>query len=205
MNYTTLASNEALITLVDALQKRHITATVVENRAEALVQIREHIPAGASVMNGSSRTLEEIGYIELLKSGNHPWVNPKDEILKEADPVKQAELRKHSVLSEYYLGSVHALSEAGEIVIASNSGSQMPHIVYTSPNVLFVVGAQKITKDLPSAFDRLEKHVVPLEDVRMKSVGYPGTFQSKTLVFRGEHPAMGRKFHMILVKEPLGF
>lgn len=114
-------------------------------------------------------------------------------------------LRKQSVVSDFYVGSVHALSENGEIVIASNSGSQLPHIVFTSPNVIFVVSTQKIMPTLSDALERLEKHVVPLEDARMKSVGYPGTFLSKTLIFRGEHPVMGRKFHVIFVKEALGF
>lgn len=205
MSYTTLASDETISKTSAALAERHVSVSIAENRVAALEKIRELVPAGASVMNGSSRTLEEVGYIELLKSGDHPWVNPKDAILAEKDPEKQMGLRKQSALSDYYIGSVHALSEKGEIVIASNSGSQLPHIVFTSPNVIFVVGTQKITPTLSGALDRLEKHVIPLEDTRMKSVGYPGTFQSKTLIFRGEHPIMGRKFHLIFVKEALGF
>lgn len=205
MNYTTLASEEAIKKTTEALQKRHVAVSVVQNRGEALQQIRDLVPPHASVMNGSSRTLEEIGYIELLKSGNHGWTNPKDAILAEKDPEKQAILRKQSAISDYYFGSVHALSEDGEIVIASNSGSQLPHVVFTSTNVVFVISTQKIMPTLSDALKRLEEHVVPLEDARMKSVGYPGTFQSKTLIFRGEHPAMGRKFHVIFVKEALGF
>lgn len=205
MNYTTLATDEIITKTSEALAERHVSVTVVENRAAALDKIRELVPASASIMNGSSRTLEEIGYIELLKSGTHAWTNPKDAILAEKDPTKQALLRKQSVISDYYVGSVHALSQNGEIVIASNSGSQLPHIVFTSPNVIFVVSTQKITPTLSDALDRLEKHVIPLEDARMKSVGYPGTYQSKTLIFRGEHPVMGRKFHVIFVKEALGF
>ncbi len=205
MNYTTLASDEAVTKASEALAKRHISVSVVEDRARALEKIRELVPAGVSIMNGTSRTLEDVGYVALLKSGTHPWKNAKDAILAEKDPDKQAELRKQSAISDYYVGSVHALSENGEIVIASNSGSQLPHVVYTSPNVIFVVSTQKLMPTLADALSRLEEHVVPLEDERMKSLGYPGTFQSKTLIFRGEHPVMGRKFHLIFVKEPLGF
>lgn len=205
MNYTTIPKDEIIEKTITALGERHVSASVVANRTEALQKIRELIPDGVTVMNGASRTLEEVGYLELLKSGNHPWVNPKDAILAEKDPVKQALLRKQSVISDFYIGSVHALSEDGEVVIASNSGSQLPHIVFTSTNVVFVVGAQKIMPTLGDAIKRLEEHVVPLEDARMKGVGYPGTFQSKTLIFRGESPMMGRKFHLIFVKEALGF
>lgn len=205
MNYTTIPTEEIIKKTILALAERHIVASVVETRAEALAKVRELIPDGASVMNGASKTLEEIGYLEMLKSGGHPWENPKEAILAEKDPVKQALLRKQSAISDYYVGSVHALSENGEIVIASNSGSQLPHVVYTSPNIIFIVGAQKIIPTLSDALKRLEEHVVPLEDARMKSVGYPGTFLSKTLIFRGENPVMGRKFNLIFVKEALGF
>lgn len=205
MNYTTPASEEVLTRTTQALKERHFEVLVVDTRAEALSAIQSMVPPAVTVMNGSSRTLEEVGYIDVLKKGSHPWVNPKDAILKETDPYRQSELRKQSVLSDYYLGSVHALTESGEIVIASNSGSQMPHIMFTSPSIVFVVGSQKIVPTLEDALNRLEKHVVPLEDARMKSVGYPGTFLSKTLIFRGEHPAMGRKFKMIVVREALGF
>src|SRR3989344_1397820 len=168
MNYDQLASQQSIDKAVAALAERNIEAIVVENRTEAMEKIKSFIPVGASVMNGSSRTLEEIGY-------------------------------------EYYLGSVHALAETGEIVIASNTGSQLPHVVYTSPNIIFVVGIQKIAPTLSDALKRLEEYVVPLEDQRMMQAYNMHTNQSKTLIFRYESPFNGRKIRIILVKEKLGF
>ena len=157
-------------------------------------------------MNGSSRSLEEIGLIEYLKENTHGWNNLHETVLAEKDPAKQALLRKQSVLSDFYLGSAHAISQAGEIVIASNSGSQLPHLVFTSQNIILVVGTQKITPDLDSAMSRLKEYVFPLEDARMKSVGVAaGSFISKMLVINREQPFMGRKSHVIFVNEKLGF
>lgn len=205
MPYDTLASSDALNTTITALAERGFLPEIVSNRAEALARIKKLIPAGASAMNGSSRTLEEIGFVSFLKEGNHGWNNLHETILKEKDPTQQAALRRESVSSDFYLGSAHAIAQTGEIVIASNSGSQLPHLVFTSPNLILVVGAQKITPDLDSAIKRLKEHVLPLEDARMKEVGMGGSFISKLLILNREQAFMGRKFHVILVNEKLGF
>ncbi|TSC68853.1 MAG: hypothetical protein G01um101456_463 [Parcubacteria group bacterium Gr01-1014_56] len=205
MEYTTLPPRATVERLVANLKERNIEGIIVETKEDALAKIKELIPQGASVMNGASRTLDEIGFIEYLKSGNHGWDNLHAAILAEKDPAKQAQLRKQSVLSDYYLGSVHALAETGELVIASNTGSQLPHIVFTSPNLIFVVSTQKIMPTLADAQKRLREHVVPLEDKRMMAVYNVGTHISKELIFHYEHPMMGRKVRVLFVNEKLGF
>ena len=205
MNYEKLASKESINKVITSLKERNHLPEFVETRAEALVTIKKLIPAGASIMNGSSRTLEEIGFLNYLKDGNHGWNNLHEKILAEKDTVKQAILRKQSVLSEFYLGSVHAIAETGEIIVASNSGSQLPHLVFTSQNLILVVGVQKITPDLGSAIARLKEYVLPLEDKRMKNAGMGGSFISKMLIINKEQPFMGRKSHIIFVNERLGF
>ena len=126
-------------------------------------------------------------------------------ILAEKDPAKQAVLRKQSVVSDFYLGSVHALSENGEMVIASNSGSQLPHLAFTSPNIILVVGEQKLVPTLSDALKRVEEHVIPLEDERMKGAYGFGTLWAKTLIMHKENPAIGRTVRVLIVKESLGF
>lgn len=205
MTYDTLATQEVIDKTAAALTNNNIEAVIVENGAAALEKIKQLIPKGASVMNGSSTTLHEIGFIDYLKSDKHGWDNLHETILAEKDPEKQAMLRKQSVFSDYYLGSVHALAQSGEFVIVSNSGSQLPHIVYTSQNLIFVVGTQKIVLTLDAARKRVSEYVTPLEDKRMKGLGKAGTHLSKELIFHWENPNMGRKVRMILVKEKLGF
>lgn len=205
MNYDTLASTESINKTIAALSEHNFESMVVENKEDALARIKEMIPEGVSVMNGSSVTLTEIGYIEYLKEGNHGWRNLHADILAEQDKEKQTVLRKHSVLSDFYLGSAHSITETGEIVVASNSGSQLPHLAYTSPNIILVIGAQKITPTLADALKRIDDYVVGLEDARMKKTAGYGTAHSKTLILHKENPAMGRKFKIIIVKEKLGF
>lgn len=203
--YDTLATSETITKTAEALKVRGFDPIIVGTKREALAKIKELIPAGASVMNGSSVTLDEIGFIDYLKGGTHGWNNLHATILAEKDPEKQKELRKHSVVSDFYLGSVHALSQIGEMVIASNTGSQLSHVVFTSPNIILVVGAQKITATLADAFERLEKYVVPLEDVRIMKQYNIHTAKNKTVILHGENPMMGRKAHVLIVNEKLGF
>ncbi len=200
-----LASQDVLEKTKEALTKNGFLPEVVATGEEALARIKELIPSGVSVMNGSSRTLDEIGFITYLKEGSHGWNNLHANIVAEKDPAKQALLRQQSVFSEYFLSSVHALTENGELVIASNSGSQLPSLSFTSPNLILVVGTQKITSNLDEAMTRLKEYVFPLEDARMKEVGMGGSFISKLLVLNREPSFMGRKAHILLVKEKLGF
>lgn len=205
MNYNTLATKETIAKTAEALKTNGIEVFITETGAEALDKIKEFIPKDASVMNGSSKTLEQIGFVEYLKSGEHGWNNLHQAIIKETDKTKQGMLRKQGVLSDYYLGSVHALTEGGELLIASNTGSQLPHIVFTSPNIIFVVSTKKIVPNLGEAMKRLEEHVVPLEDKSIMEKFNIHTMISKILIFKHENPMMGRKVKIILVNEDLGF
>jgi hypothetical protein len=81
----------------------------------------------------------------------------------------------------------------------------LPHIVYTSPNLIFVVSTQKITPTLADAQTRLREQVIPLEDKRMMAAYNIGTHLSKELIFHSENPITKRNIHMILVNEKLGF
>lgn len=205
MDFNKLASEETVSSTIQHLKENGFDAELAKNKEDALSLIKAAIPAGVSVMNGASKTLEEIGYIDYLKEGQHGWNNLHEKILKETDPGKQAEARRQAVISDYYLGSVHALSQTGEMVIASNTGSQLPHLVFTSPNIILVVGAQKITENLAAALQRLEEHVIPLEDKRMQGVYGFGTTHAKTVILRKENPMLGRKIKVIIVHENLGF
>lgn len=205
ISFDALKSTDIVIKTEKALAVRGFSAELADSGAEALERIIALIPAGASVMNGASRTLEQIGYIEYAKSDKHGWNNLHAAIVAEKDPAKQSALRNKALLSEYYLGSVHALTEEGEIVIASNTGSQLPHLVFTTPNLILVVSTQKIVPTLPDAFERIERHVMPLEEVNMQQKYGVGTQRNKTLILSGENPMMGRKVHIIFVNEKLGF
>lgn len=203
MAYNILPSAEVVAKVVAGLASRGISAVVVQTKEEALAEVKRSLPEGVDLMTGSSTTLEQIGFIDLLKSGQHPWKNFKDVIFAEKDPQKQAELRRQSILAHYFLGSVHAITEDGISVTASGSGSQIPSYAFSSENVIWVVGTHKIVPTLDEALKRVTEYSFPLEDARMKAAGYPGSTIGMMLIY--ERLIMPRKLKMILVNEVLGF
>jgi hypothetical protein len=205
INFNQLAGAEVVSKTEKMLKEKGYLLEVVATGKDALARIKELIPSGASVMNGASATLEQIGFVDYLKSGTHGWNNLHDGILAEKDPAKQSQLRKQAALSDYYLGSVHALVETGEFVIASNTGSQLPHLVFTSPNIILVVSTKKIVPTMALAMERLMNHVVPLEEKHMREKYGVGTAANKIVIFNGENPVVKRTVKIIIVNEDLGF
>lgn len=204
MSYESIASDSTIKKVVESLKERNIRAIVVNTKEEALEEVKKLIPKGASVMNGSSTTLNEIGFVDYLKDGRHGWDNVHADILNEKDKTKQARLRKESVLTGYFLGSVHAITEVGQLMIASASGSQIPSYSFTSDNVIWVASANKIVADREAGFKRIEDYVFPLENKRMQGVGYPGSAIARVLIIEREIMP-NRHLTLILVKEKLGF
>jgi hypothetical protein len=206
MDFVTIAGPEAIEKTVGALRSRGIAAEVLSTRGEALARLQAIIPAGATVMTGASVTLREIGFEQLLLSKAHPWRNLKDEILAEKDPQRQSRLRRQAALADCFIGSVHAVAQSGQIVVASATGSQLAAYVYASPHVIWVVGAQKITRTLEEGLRRVHEHILPHEEKRMRELsgGKFGTMVGKMLIFERESPLTGRKLTLLLVREAVG-
>jgi L-lactate utilization protein LutC len=206
MDFDAPATTEQITTTIEALKARGIAAELLETREAALVRLRALIPAGASLSTGASISLKEIGFDDLLRSGSHPWRNLKAEYLLEKDPARQAVLRRQSTLADYYLGSVHAVAQTGEVVIASMTGSQISPFAYAAPNVIWIVGAQKITESLEHAVRRVREHVLPHENERVlaSSGGKMGSMIGKLLIFEREAPFLNRRIALLFVREKTG-
>lgn len=202
---STLATPSSVQQTIDALTAHHFIPHQVADSAAALALITTLIPSDASVMNGSSRTLDEIGFVDFLKSGQHGWKNLHAAILASTDPAEQQVLRQQALFADWYLGSVHALTETGEMLIASNTGSQLPHLVHTTKNIILVIGSQKIVPDLQAAIVRLNDIVIPLENARIQAQYGVDTVHSKSLIMHRENPHLGRQVHVVIVNQALGF
>ena len=116
-------------------------------------------------------------------------------------------MQKLGAAPDYALGSVHAITQDGKVLVASGTGSQLPADAYGAGNVIWVVGAQKIVQNQDEGMKRIFDYVLPLETVRArKAYGLPDTwnsYPSKILIFNRE--ATPERITIVLVKEVLGF
>ena len=67
MKWAELADEDTLKRTSEALRARGIRVEFLQKREEALKRLIDLIPPGADVMTGSSTTLKEIGFVDLLK------------------------------------------------------------------------------------------------------------------------------------------
>lgn len=187
----------------DALRANNFDVEIVEDGGAAREKVLKLIPKGAEVMTMTSETLETVGIASAInESAKYEAVKPKLYALnRERDGLK---MQKMGAAPEWVVGSVHALTQDGKAVIASNTGSQLSAYAYGSLHVVWIVGAQKIVKDLDSAFSRLDQYTLPLEaDRASKAYGMPGSYVSKLLVINQE--VVQDRIKIIIVKEELGF
>jgi len=140
--FARLASDEQIATAVAALTARGMAAEAVESGAEARSRVLDLLPEGAEVFTSMSRTLDTLGLsVEINESSRYHPLRPQ---LKALDRQTQGrEWRRLQSSPEYVVGSVHAVTEQGQVLIASASGSQLASYVFGADHVIWVAGAQK--------------------------------------------------------------
>ncbi|MBI2023930.1 LUD domain-containing protein [Candidatus Giovannonibacteria bacterium] len=185
---------------VASLKANGIDARFVGGAEEVRREVFSIIPEGAEVMTMTSVTLDTFGISkEINESGKYNSV--RSELNAGGDKKKMKAL---GAAPEWAIGSVHAVTQDGKILIASNTGSQLPAYAYAAGKVVFVIGAQKIVKNFEEGMKRIYEHTLPLESERAKKAyGVPGSAVNKILVINKEGEP-GRIF-AIIVNEEIGF
>jgi hypothetical protein len=200
--FANLASDEQIERTVKALEANGIHAVVAEDGQEAKRIFFDLVPDGAEVFLGASVTLETLGIKdEIDKSGRYDSIRPKMFAMDRA--TQGQEIRKLGGAPDYAAGSVHAVTENGQVLIASNTGSQLGPYASGAGKIVWVVGAQKLVKDLDEGMRRIYEYDVPLETEHMRQLYHMGTNVSKVLIVNRE--IRPNRITMIIVKEELGY
>jgi hypothetical protein len=200
--FAQLQSLDHLASVAAALESNGIQAFVVPSGAEARSLVASLIPRGSEVFNNTSRTLEAIGVADdIERSGRYEPLRVR---LFQMDREMQArEMRILAAAPEYVVGSVHAVTDMGSLLVASASGSQLGPIVSGAERVIFVIGGQKIVPDLDAGIRRLYEYSLPLEDRRAREAyGVSSGVNNILVINRVVAPD---RVTAILVHEVLGF
>ncbi len=200
--FAEVASDEQIERTAKALEGHGIRTQIAATGADAKRMFFEIVPEGAEVFLGASVTLEALGIKqEIEQSGRYDAVRPKMRALDRA--TQGREIRKLGASPEYAGGSAQAVTEAGEVLIASNTGSQLGPYVSGAGKVIWVVGAQKLVGTLEQGLRRIREYCLPLEEQHMQDLYKMGTRLNKLLIVNGE--LQPNRTSMIIVKEALGF
>ena len=200
MIYARVASDEQIERTAKALEANGIHVIIATNGKEAKQKLFELIPAGAEVFTSASVTLDTLGIPEEV---NKRYDSVRTRLATLNPQTQMREMIKMGAVPEWMVGSVHAVTEDGTVVIASNTGSQLAGYAASAAHVIWVVGAQKIVPNLDEAMKRIREYTYPLEDERALQVYGMNSNISKLLIVHRE--VMPGRTTMIIVKENLGF
>jgi acyl-CoA hydrolase len=199
--FTALPGAQELAATVVALEEHGFSVEVVDGPDEARTAVLARIPAGSSVMTNTSVTLQETGIADVINDGG-PYESARNKMFALDFETQAQQMKAIGGQPDYALGSVHAVTRDGTLVIASASGSQLASYAWGAANVIFVIGAQKIVPDLEAARQRIYQHSLKLEDARAQAAYGQHSYVGKVLEIHQELPG---RIHIVLIRQPVGY
>ena len=201
VDFAAPATATELDELAANLRERNFEVLIVDSAAEAKAAVMARLPEGAEVHAGKSKTLEDAGiFKELMESDRYDFIRRRT--MKMDRQTQGREIRKLSSAPDFMLGSVQAVTRAGQLVVASASGSQIGPYSAGAGTLILVVGSQKIVPDLETALRRLREYVMPYEDMRLREQMGVGTKLARVLIIERDYNP-GRTT-IVLVRDPIG-
>ena len=199
--YATPASRAELDALAERLRERNFETLIVETAAEARQAVLDRIPDGITIHSGKSKTLDDLGITQvLMDSDRYDFIRKR---LYKMDRQTQArEIRQLGAAPDLMLGSVNAITRAGQLVVSSATGSQLGPMASGAGRLILVIGSQKIVADLDTALARIRDYVQPYEDQRLREQAGIGTILARILIL--ERDFRPGRTTIVLVREPVG-
>ena len=200
--FTSLPDEHVLAATVVALEEHGFSVEVVDDLDAARTAVLARIPDGSSVMTNTSVTLAETGIADAINDGGGRWESARNKMFALDFATQVQEMKAIGGQPDYALGSVHAVTADGTLVIASASGSQLASYAWGAANVIFVVGVQKLVPTLETAHQRIYQHSLPLEDARAQAAYGQHSQVGKVLEIHQELPG---RIHLVLIRQQVGF
>jgi acyl-CoA hydrolase len=199
--FTTLPDDHTLASTVTSLEEHGFSVEVVPDLDAAREAVLARIPNGSSVMTNTSETLQQTGIADAINEGGR-YDSARNRMFALDFATQAQEMKAIGGQPDYALGSVHAITRDGTLVIASASGSQLASYAWGAANVIFVVGLQKLVPDLEVARARIYQHSLVLEDARAIAAYGQHSAVGKLLEIHQELPG---RIHIVLIRQNVGF
>lgn len=197
--------------LVKNLKSRNFEAYYCPTSEDALEKALELIPTGSVVGWGGAASAQQIGLLDVLKTGDYREID-RD---KAATPEERQQMMRQCLISDVFVTGANALSLDGEMVNIDGIGNRVASIVYGPRSVVVIVGMNKVADTLEDAVVRARNVAAPINKQRFDGESpcmvtgtcadckSEGCICNQILVTRRSNPAGRIKF--IIVGEELGF
>jgi LUD domain len=199
-SFATPAEPAALDRAAAGLRERGFVPHVVDTVDEARKLVVDLLPRDGSVFTASSETLRLSGITADIDESEGFQSVRRDAGDLGADVVARIRL---GATPDVVVGSVHAVTEDGTLVVGSASGSQLAPYASGARQAIWVVGAQKVVPDLDTALRRVRGYSLPREWRRLQELYGQTSFLGKILIL--EREALPERGTVVLVREPIGF
>ena len=144
---------------LENLKKHGFNARYYETKEAAAQALCDELH-GKTIGFGGSVSVQQLGLYELLGKENEVFWHWADG--------DRAAAQENAAKAQVYILSANALSETGEIVNIDGNGNRVAAMFYGYERVIFLVGINKLTPDLPSAIDRARNVASPLNARRLQ-------------------------------------
>ncbi len=199
--FTALPDDQTLAATVIALEEHGFSVEVADGLDAARQAVLARIPEGSTVMTNTSVTLQETGIADAINDGG-PYESARNKMFALDFATQAQEMKAIGGQPDYALGSAHAVTSDGTLVIASASGSRLAAYAWGADNVIFVIGAQKLVPTLEAAHERIYQHSLKLEDARAQAAYGQHSSVGKILEIHQELPG---RIHIVLIRQTVGF
>lgn len=209
MNPNKYKRNELLAEKVIAgLESRNMTGYYAADKEAALKKALEIITEGSSVTMGGCQSAREIGLVDALKEGNYNFIDRDN-----YEDKREAMLLAYD--ADFFLSSANAMTEDGIIINIDGNSNRVSAIAQGPKKVVFIVGMNKVCKDVDSAMKRARNIAAPVNAQRFglstpcaktgscMDCKSPDTICCQFLMTRFSKHA--DRIHVILVNEELGY
>ena len=148
--------------VVAALESRNMEAYYVETKEEAVKKALELIPKGSSINMGGATSVKECGLYDAISNGEYEFYD-RDKV---KTPKEKEEIARKAFSSDYFLGSVNAMSADGVFINIDGNANRVAAYAYGPKHVLLIVGMNKVVKSEEDALHRARNEAAPINAQR---------------------------------------
>ncbi len=201
--YSIAAPEKRIQRVAESLKKNGFAVHIVDTALDARKLVESLLPLDKNIFTASSTTLKLSGLDDVINAPGGKFKSVRQEIGKLDRATQFREQVKLGAAPDVVVGSVHAISESGQVFVGSASGSQLGPYAAGAEKVIWVVGSQKLVQDFNDGINRLELYAYPMEDTRMhEAVNMPSNLAKILIINRELFP---NRSTVVIIRETIGF